>query len=100
MRTSLECGQSRQKRARPKKSEEWKEIPTSIDRAGFNRIMSKEAPLSNAERDFILEALREDVRLDGRNPDQFRPLSVSFGDEYGHVKLQLGKTRLVLSMLP
>jgi hypothetical protein len=76
-------------------------IPTSIDRAGagFNRIMSKEAPLSNAERDFILEALREDVRLDGRNPDQFRPLSVSFGDEYGHVKLQLGKTRLVISRL-
>ncbi|KAJ5387199.1 Exoribonuclease phosphorolytic domain 1 [Penicillium cosmopolitanum] len=58
--------------------------------------MSKEAPLSNAERDFILEALREDVRLDGRNPDQFRPLSVSFGDEYGHVKLQLGKTSLVV----
>lgn len=61
--------------------------------------MSKEAPLSNAERDFVLEALREDVRVDGRNPNQFRPLSVSFGDEYGHVKLQLGKTRLVLSML-
>lgn len=58
-------------------------------------IMNKEAPLSIAERDFILNALREDVRLDGRQPDQLRPLNVSFGDEYGHVKVQLGKTRYV-----
>lgn len=60
--------------------------------------MSKEAPLSIAERDFILEALREDVRLDGRGADQFRPLNITFGDEYGHVKLQLGKTRFVNPM--
>lgn len=58
--------------------------------------MNKEAPLSIAERDFILNALREDVRLDGRQADQFRPLNVSFGEEYGHVKVQLGKTRSVL----
>jgi len=57
--------------------------------------MSREAQLSVAERDFILEALRENVRLDGREPDQFRPLNLSFGDEYGHVKLQVGKTRFV-----
>jgi len=60
--------------------------------------MSKEAPLSIAERDFILEALREDVRLDGRGANQFRPLNITFGDEYGHVKLQLGKTRFVIPM--
>lgn len=58
--------------------------------------MNKEAPLSIAERDFILNALREDVRLDGRHADQLRPLTVTFGDEYGHVKVQLGKTRWVL----
>jgi exosome complex component RRP45 len=57
--------------------------------------MSKEAQLSVAERDFILEALRDNVRLDGRGTDEFRPLNLSFGDEYGHVKLQVGKTRLV-----
>lgn len=62
--------------------------------AGFGK-MSKEAQLSVAERDFILEALRENVRLDGRGTDEFRPLNLSFGDEYGHVKLQVGKTRLV-----
>lgn len=55
--------------------------------------MNKEAPLSIAERDFILNALREGVRLDGREADQLRPLKVSFGEEYGHVKVQLGKTR-------
>ena len=56
---------------------------------------NKEAPLSIPERDFILNALREDVRLDGRKADQLRPLKVSFGEEYGHVKVQLGKTRCV-----
>ena len=56
---------------------------------------NKEASLSIAERDFILNALREDVRLDGRKADQLRPLKVSFGEEYGHVKVQLGKTRCV-----
>lgn len=55
-------------------------------------IMNKEAALSIAERDFIVNALREGVRLDGRGVDQLRPLKISFGDEYGHVKLQLGKT--------
>lgn len=58
-------------------------------------IMNKEAQLSIAECDFILNALREGVRLDGRQPDELRPLNVSFGDEYGHVKVQLGKTRYV-----
>ncbi|KAL4742260.1 ribosomal protein S5 domain 2-type protein [Aspergillus similis] len=58
--------------------------------------MNKEAPLSIAERDFILDALREGVRLDGRDTDQLRPLTLSFGEEYGHVKVQLGKTSLVV----
>ncbi|PLN84883.1 exoribonuclease complex, subunit Rrp45 [Aspergillus taichungensis] len=58
--------------------------------------MNKEAPLSIAERDFILNALREGVRLDGRDADQLRPLKVSFGEEYGHVKVQLGKTSLIV----
>ncbi|KAJ5485645.1 Exosome complex component rrp45 [Penicillium diatomitis] len=58
--------------------------------------MSKEAPLSIAEREFILEALRQDSRLDGRTPDQFRPLKISFGDEYGHVNLELGNTSIIV----
>lgn len=59
--------------------------------------MSKETPLSVAEREFILEALLENIRLDGRDADAFRPLSVTFGEEYGHVKVQLGQTRCVLN---
>ncbi|KAF9893407.1 hypothetical protein FE257_011839 [Aspergillus nanangensis] len=58
--------------------------------------MNKEAPLSITERDFILNALRENVRLDGRESDQLRPLSISFGQEYGHVKVKLGKTSLIV----
>ncbi|EPS29421.1 hypothetical protein PDE_04370 [Penicillium oxalicum 114-2] len=57
--------------------------------------MSKEAPLSIAEHDFILEALRQDARLDGRTANQFRPLKISFGDEYGHVNLELGNTSII-----
>jgi hypothetical protein len=71
----------------------------AIPRAGATVTMSKEAQLSIAERDFILEALREDVRLDGRQPDQFRPMDITFGEEYGHVKLQLGKTRCALPLI-
>lgn len=66
---------------------------SDILRKSFLGTMSKEAPLSIAEREFILEALRQDARLDGRGVDQSRPLKISFGDEYGHVKLELGKTR-------
>lgn len=62
--------------------------------------MPKEADISANERAFILEALHKNVRLDSRALDQLRPLTVSFGDEYGHVKLQLGKTRFVRSPPP
>lgn len=68
-------------------------------RGSASVIMNKEALLSIAERDFILNALREDVRLDGRGLDQLRPLKVSFGEEYGHVKVQLGKTTYVFILL-
>lgn len=57
--------------------------------------MAREAELSANERAFILEALHKNVRLDGRAFDQLRPLNLSFGDEYGHVKIQLGRTRCV-----
>ncbi|KAK2774004.1 hypothetical protein FQN53_003868 [Emmonsiellopsis sp. PD_33] len=58
--------------------------------------MPKEADISANERAFILEALHQNVRLDGRALDQLRPLNVSFGDEYGHVKVQLGKTSVIV----
>ena len=55
--------------------------------------MPREAEPSINEREFILEALQEDVRLDGRALDAFRGLDISFGEEYGVADVQLGKTR-------
>ena len=55
--------------------------------------MPREAEPSSNERAFILQALQENVRLDGRALDAFRELIVSFGDEYGVADVRLGKTR-------
>jgi exosome complex component RRP45 len=58
--------------------------------------MPREAELSNNEREFILQALREGIRVDGRKFDAYRDLELEFGDQYGAVDLRLGKTRYVL----
>ena len=55
--------------------------------------MPKEAEPSTNERTFILQALQENIRLDGRSLDAYRQLDISFGEEYGVADVQLGKTR-------
>lgn len=55
--------------------------------------MPREAEPSINERAFILEALQEKIRLDGRSLDAYRALEISFGDDFGAVEVQLGKTR-------
>ena len=55
--------------------------------------MPREAEPSKNEREFILEALQQDVRMDGRALDAYRNVELSFGDEYGVADVQLGKTR-------
>lgn len=55
--------------------------------------MPQEAQISVNERAFIQEALKEQIRLDGRAFDAFRELELRFGDEYGVADVQLGKTR-------
>jgi exosome complex component RRP45 len=57
--------------------------------------MPREAELSNIEREFILQALRENIRIDGRQFEAYRELDITFGDEYGIVDVRLGKTRSV-----
>ncbi|KAI5779705.1 ribosomal protein S5 domain 2-type protein [Geopyxis carbonaria] len=57
--------------------------------------MPKELEPSTNERTFILEALNNDIRLDGRDFNDFRPLELSFGDEYGLADVRLGKTRVI-----
>lgn len=55
--------------------------------------MPRETEPSLNERAFVLQALRENIRLDGRAFDAFRDMELSFGDEYGVADVRLGKTR-------
>ena len=55
--------------------------------------MPREAELSVNERAFILAALEDHIRIDGRQLDEFRKLDLSFGDEYGVAHVTLGKTK-------
>ena len=55
--------------------------------------MPREVDISNNERNFILEALHQRVRIDGRALDQFREFDIEFAEEYGSVTVRLGKTR-------
>ena len=57
--------------------------------------MPREAEPSINERAFILQALEENIRLDGRALDAYRDLIISFGDEYGVADVRLGRTRHV-----
>ncbi|KAL9061494.1 MAG: hypothetical protein Q9162_000025 [Coniocarpon cinnabarinum] len=57
--------------------------------------MPREAvELSLNEQTFILQALREGERLDGRGFDSYRALELSFGDEHGFADVKLGQTRV------
>lgn len=55
--------------------------------------MPREAEPSLAERTFVTKALEEGLRVDNRKFDQFRPLELTFGDEFGVVEVRCGKTR-------
>ncbi|KII90426.1 hypothetical protein PLICRDRAFT_157569 [Plicaturopsis crispa FD-325 SS-3] len=49
---------------------------------------------SLAEREFVVAALRETRRLDGREPLESRSTTLTFGKELGSVECALGKTRV------
>ncbi|MEJ1277446.1 exosome component 9 [Cricetulus griseus] len=53
----------------------------------------KETPLSNCERRFLLRAIEEKKRLDGRQTYDYRNIRISFGTDYGCCIVELGKTR-------
>ena len=59
--------------------------------------MPREAEPSVNERTFVLHALKQNLRVDGRALDSFRNLELSFGDEFGVVDVRLGKTRYMHS---
>ena len=45
------------------------------------------------ERDFSLEALRQNLRVDGRSLLDMREVELEFGGELGMVECSLGNTR-------
>ncbi|XP_041640350.1 exosome complex component RRP45 [Cheilinus undulatus] len=55
----------------------------------------KETPLSNCERDFLLKAIEEKKRLDGRQTYDYRQMKITFGTDYGCCFVDLGKTRVM-----
>ncbi|KAG0005084.1 hypothetical protein BGZ79_006947 [Entomortierella chlamydospora] len=55
----------------------------------------KELEPSTNEREFLLSALKEGARIDGRKFYDFRTLRLSFGSDYGAVEVQLGNTRVL-----
>ncbi|KAL2169650.1 hypothetical protein VTG60DRAFT_5789 [Thermothelomyces hinnuleus] len=57
--------------------------------------MPREAEPSLNEKQFVIQALQENLRLDGRELDQYRPLELTFGDQYGVADVTLGKTRVL-----
>lgn len=60
--------------------------------------MPREENPSTNEKEFLLSALRENIRLDSRSFDQYRPISLEFGDEYGVVDVRIGKTRVLVKL--
>lgn len=55
--------------------------------------MPRDSELSTAEREFVLAALRKDLRTDGRAPYDLRQVQLTFGGEFGFCECRLGKTR-------
>ena len=55
--------------------------------------MPREPEPSLNERQFILTALADGLRLDGRGFDDAREVEIAFGDAYGSVDVRMGKTR-------
>ncbi len=58
--------------------------------------MPREVEPSLNEKQFLLRALEENLRIDGRAFDEARELELNLGDEPGTAEVPLGKTRSVI----
>ncbi|KTG02976.1 hypothetical protein cypCar_00021861 [Cyprinus carpio] len=56
----------------------------------------RDTPLSNCERLFLLKAIEEKKRLDGRQTYDYRNIKITFGTDYGCCSVELGKTRYLV----
>ncbi|EPE04893.1 exosome complex exonuclease rrp45 [Ophiostoma piceae UAMH 11346] len=57
--------------------------------------MPRELEPSLNEKAFLGQALKEGLRLDGRGFDDYRPITLTLGDEYGVADVRLGNTRVL-----
>ncbi|XP_063240289.1 exosome complex component RRP45 [Bacillus rossius redtenbacheri] len=55
----------------------------------------RETLLSTCEKSFILKALSEGRRLDGRRLDDFRDVKISFGSDWGCCQVSLRETKVL-----
>ncbi|ROI16025.1 Exosome complex component RRP45 [Anabarilius grahami] len=55
----------------------------------------RDTPLSNCDRLFLLKAIEEKKRLDGRQTYDYRNIKITFGTDYGCCIVELGKTRVL-----
>ncbi len=53
----------------------------------------RELSLSSNEQLFIIQSLKQNLRVDGRSPLDYRNIEVKFGHTSGSVELSLGQTR-------
>lgn len=60
----------------------------------------KEPILSTCEKSFILKALAENpsLRLDGRSVDEFRPVKIHFGSDWGCCLVTYGETKVLVQV--
>lgn len=59
----------------------------------------REPFFSTCEREFILRAIGTKLRLDGRQPYDYRRWKITFGVERGCCQVELGKTRVLAQVL-
>ncbi|XP_025412516.1 exosome complex component RRP45-like [Sipha flava] len=50
--------------------------------------------ISDCEKNFLLEAASQKIRLDGRQKDEYRKLNIEFGLDWGNCLVTLGTTRV------
>lgn len=60
--------------------------------------MPKEAEPSNNARAFVLAALKQNLRVDGRSLDAFRQVNLAFGDDDGLATVSVGKTSVIVKI--
>jgi len=53
--------------------------------------------VSKNEKAFIKNALKQQIRIDGRGLYDFRGLRINFGKNFGEVQIQLGRTRVFVA---